>query len=94
MAQFCQLKQTMSTSLLNCLLTHKWHKWYIIKTQEMKNFLKEIMKTNAQKKNRRVVVYVPDEDYNMLKSQLALTHKNVSRWVREKIKEYLLKGEN
>lgn len=59
----------------------------------MKNFLKKITKTPDTKKYKRIAVYVPEEDYNILKSRLMLTpYKNVSRWIREKIKSYILEG--
>ena len=40
-------------------------------------------------KMKRVVVYVGEDDYNLLRSKLILARISVSQWVREKIKEYL-----
>lgn len=34
------------------------------------------------KKQKRVVVYIPEEDYNQLQSKLRLTGQNVSGWFR------------
>lgn len=41
---------------------------------------------------RRVVVYVEEEDYSILRSRLILVGTSVSQWVREKIKEMLGKN--
>ena len=41
------------------------------------------------RKQKRVVVYVPEEDYNKLRSKLMLTGMNVSKWFRNIVKEFL-----
>lgn len=40
-------------------------------------------------KNKRVIVYIPEEDYNKLRSKLILTGKTVSGWFREVVEWYL-----
>ena len=37
-------------------------------------------------KQRRVVVYIPDEQHKKLKSVLALTGQNISAWFRSMVK--------
>ena len=50
-------------------------------------------KTLKTPKHKRIAVYVSEADYNILRSQLALTpYRNVSRWMREQIKKFILKG--
>lgn len=46
-----------------------------------------------QPKMRRVVVYVEDKDYALLRSQLILNGVSVSQWVRTKIKQLLSRNE-
>lgn len=38
---------------------------------------------------KRVVVYIPDQDHRQLRSKLALKGLSVSEWVRTAVKEYL-----
>lgn len=38
---------------------------------------------------KRVVVYIPEEDYRRLRSKLILMGQTVSEWVRNLIKEFL-----
>lgn len=40
-------------------------------------------------KHKRVVVYVPEEDYTRLRAKLILVGKTVSSWFREVIKKFL-----
>jgi hypothetical protein len=42
------------------------------------------------KKQKRVTIYVPEEDYNQLRAKLILTGKTVSEWIRIVIKNFLL----
>jgi Ribbon-helix-helix protein, copG family len=42
-----------------------------------------------EKKQKRVTIYVPEEDYNKLRVKLILTGKTVSAWVRDLIKKFL-----
>ena len=41
------------------------------------------------KKQKRVVVYIPEDDYRTLQSKLILLGKTVSGWFREIVKEFL-----
>ncbi len=41
------------------------------------------------KKQKRVVVYIPEEDYRTLRAKLILVGKTVSGWVREVIRSFL-----
>lgn len=41
------------------------------------------------RKQKRVVVYLPEDDYLKLRSKLILVGQTVSGWVRELIKEFL-----
>ena len=41
------------------------------------------------KKQKRVVVYIPEDDYRTLRSKLILLGKTVSGWFREIVKEFL-----
>ncbi len=38
---------------------------------------------------KRVVIYVPEEEYRTLRSKLILQGKTVSQWVRETVKRFL-----
>jgi len=40
-------------------------------------------------KQKRIAVYLPEEDYRTLRSKLILEGKTASQWVREQIKKYL-----
>jgi len=40
-------------------------------------------------KQERVVIYIPKEQYQQLRSKLILIGKTVSGWFREKVKELL-----
>jgi hypothetical protein len=40
-------------------------------------------------KHKRVVVYIPEEDYKNLRSKLILLGKTVSGWIRKIIKDFL-----
>lgn len=42
-----------------------------------------------QKKQKRIAIYVSEDDYNKLQSKLRLVGKNVSEWVRTIIKSFL-----
>ena len=39
--------------------------------------------------HKRIVVYVPDEDYKRLRAKLILVGKSVSQWFRDVIRRYL-----
>ena len=41
------------------------------------------------KKQKRVVVYLPEEDYKNLRAKLILTGKTVSGWFRELVNKFL-----
>jgi hypothetical protein len=41
------------------------------------------------KEQKRVVVYIPEEDYRTLRAKLILVGKTVSGWFRELIKTFL-----
>lgn len=41
------------------------------------------------KKQNRVVVYIPEDDYNRLQSKLRLAGKTVSGWFREQVAKLL-----
>lgn len=41
------------------------------------------------KKQKRVTVYIPEEDYNNLRSKLILLGKTVSGWFRETVKKFM-----
>ncbi len=45
------------------------------------------------KKQKRITLYVPEDEYRELKSQLALLGKTVSGWFREAIRKFLSKEE-
>ena len=40
-------------------------------------------------KQKRVVIYVPEEDYRQLRSKLILIGSTVSAWFRKIIREFL-----
>lgn len=40
-------------------------------------------------KQKRVVVYIPEDDYRKLRAKLILLGKTVSQWVRELVKEFI-----
>lgn len=42
---------------------------------------------------KRVVIYLPEEDYKTLKSALSLQGKTVSGWFREMTKQYLMNAQ-
>lgn len=42
-----------------------------------------------EKKQKRVVVYLPEEDYKTLRAKLIVAGKTVSGWVRERIQQFL-----
>lgn len=44
-----------------------------------------------EKKQKRVVIYLPEEDYARLRARLILLGKTVSGWFREKTDELLRK---
>lgn len=39
--------------------------------------------------HKRVVVYIPEEDYKTLRSKLILMGKTVSGWMRKVIKDFI-----
>lgn len=43
-------------------------------------------------KQKRVVVYLPAEQYKMLRAKLIIHGKTVSQWFRENAKEFLSKN--
>lgn len=43
-------------------------------------------------KQKRVVIYLPADQYQMLRAKLILRGKTVSQWFREKTKEFLSKN--
>lgn len=45
--------------------------------------------TDKNKKQKRIVVYVPEEDYTALRIKLISVGKTVSGWVREIIEQLL-----
>ena len=42
-----------------------------------------------EKKQKRITVYLPEDDYRKLRSQLILQGKSASQWIREQIKKFL-----
>lgn len=40
-------------------------------------------------KQKRIAVYLPENDYRILRSKLILEGKTASQWVREQIKKFL-----
>jgi len=44
---------------------------------------------NTRIVQRRVVVYIPEEDYRSLRAKLILLGKSVSQWFREIVKSFL-----
>jgi len=40
-------------------------------------------------KHKRVVVYLPEEDYKTLRAKLIMLGKSVSGWLREIVKNFL-----
>ena len=47
------------------------------------------METKQLPKQRRVVIYMPDDQYNELRARLIMEGKTVSSWFREVVKEVL-----
>lgn len=47
------------------------------------------MYNNHMKENKRVTVYLPEDEHKKLKSILALKGENVSAWVRDQITKFL-----
>lgn len=43
-------------------------------------------------KQKRVVIYLPADQYQVLRAKLILHGKTVSQWFREKTKEFLSKN--
>lgn len=41
------------------------------------------------KTQKRVVIYIPEEDYRRLRSKLILIGKTVSEWFRQLVKSFL-----
>lgn len=45
--------------------------------------------TKSKPVKKRVVLYIPEQEYRLLKSKLALKDKPVTKWFREKVREEL-----
>ncbi len=45
--------------------------------------------SDQDNKQKRVVVYVPEEDYNRLRAKLILKGFSVSKWFRKLVKDFL-----
>jgi hypothetical protein len=44
---------------------------------------------SERKKMKRVILYIPEEDYNRLRAKLILTGRTVSAWFRDIVYKFL-----
>lgn len=41
------------------------------------------------RKQKRIVVWIPEDEHNQLKSKLSLVGQNISSWIRKEINKFL-----